>query len=149
MTDVTATKAIPDEIQVFLDSWVDALRAKDVDAYAACYTNDVRVFDGMNPPQFQGIDAWKEMISRWFGEVGTESDLTLKNVEAHVTDSLIVITSIAGYSDLPEGASEKRVMWCRQTSVLRTTPDGWRICHEHSSVPMMHETGQGDFNMQP
>lgn len=146
----TGTKAVlPQEIQAFLDTWTGALRARDTDAYAACYTDDVRVFDGMNPPEYKDLEEWKRMIVGWFGDLETEPDLTLEDVRAEVSDDLVVVTSYAGYSDLPKDGTERRVMWCRQTDILRRTDDGWRICHEHSSIPFDMETGKGNFEMQP
>lgn len=149
MTDTTASTTDLQEITSFLDTWVAALRAKDVEAYAACYTDDARVFDGMNPPQHAGIDAWRGMIATWFTEIGTESDLLFRDRQITIDADLAVMTAFAGYKHRPEGEPEAITMWCRQTNILRRIPDGWRICHEHSSVPFDPESGQADFGMQP
>lgn len=149
MTYVPTPTTDTPEITAFLESWVGALRARDAGAYAACYTDDVRVFDGMNPPQHRGIASWREMISTWFSGVGTEPDLVLKDVEVEVEGDLAVVTALAGYWNVPDGETERQGAWCRQTSVLRRTPDGWRICHEHSSVPFIAETGEADFTIAP
>lgn len=97
MTYVPTPTTDTPEITAFLESWVGALRARDAGAYAACSTDDVRVFDGMNPPQHRGIASWREMISTWFSGVGTEPDLVLKDVEVEVEGDLAVVTALAGY----------------------------------------------------
>jgi len=149
MTDTALPKAIPQEIASFLDHWVGAIRAKDPTAYAACYTDDVRVFDGMNPSQYRGLDAWREMIEACFGTLGTETDLVLRDVQVQTAGDMAVVTAIVGYWSVLHGETEKRGMWGRQTNILRWTSAGWRICHEHSSVPFNGETGEADFAMRP
>jgi ketosteroid isomerase-like protein len=77
-----ANRVVNDEGQVrgVIDSWVQALRAKDVDGLVKHYAADVRSFDIAPPLQSRGTDATRAGLKSWFqswrGPIGYEvSDL--------------------------------------------------------------------------
>ena len=76
-----ANRVVNDEGQVrgVIDSWVQALRAKDVDGLVKHYAADVRSFDIAPPPQSRGTDATRAGLKSWFqswrGPIGAAVDL--------------------------------------------------------------------------
>src|SRR5881394_2712945 len=63
----TATKAGMEEAQIreFMDSWVEAVRAKDGDALLSKFASDVVAFDLVNPLKYSGRDALKRRLDQW------------------------------------------------------------------------------------
>ena len=55
-----------------LDGNRDAVFARDVDAFAALYDQDVHVFDMWGGWSLRGIAAWRRMAEGWFGSLGDE-----------------------------------------------------------------------------
>ena len=55
-----------------LDAYKTAVYAKDVDAFVALYDRDVRIFDMWGRWSYDGAEAWRKMVTDWFGSLGTE-----------------------------------------------------------------------------
>jgi ketosteroid isomerase-like protein len=70
------------QIRVRLDSWADAVRAKDIEAVMSHYAPDILSFDLAPPLKYSGANACRENWAAWFptfeGPVGYEiSELSI------------------------------------------------------------------------
>jgi ketosteroid isomerase-like protein len=59
-----------DSIAGVLRAYAAAVYAKDVDAFAALYAEDVQVFDMWGQWSHRGIEAWRTMAAGWFSSLG-------------------------------------------------------------------------------
>jgi uncharacterized protein (TIGR02246 family) len=132
------------EITEVLDGYVAAVRAKDVDAFVALYDDDVRVFDLWGTWSYDGIDAWRGMVTGWFGSLGSEQvAVELDDVRTIVSDDVAVVHAFITFANVPAAGEAAKAMNNRVTWVLRRGPGGaWKIAHEHTSAPVDDATSQ-------
>ena len=123
-----------DPIARVLDSYKAAVAAKDVEAFVALYDDDVRVFDLWGRWSYEGIDAWRAMVTEWFGSLGSERvAVELNDVRTVVGDDVAVVHAFITYRGLSSDGGELRAMDNRMTWGLRRDGEAWRIVHEHTS----------------
>jgi uncharacterized protein (TIGR02246 family) len=132
-----------DSIVSVLDAYRGAVHAKDVDAFAAIFGDDVRVFDMWGRWSHDGIDAWREMAVEWFGSLGDERvRVDLENVQTVVGDDVAVVHAFVTFAGLSAEGEELRSLNNRLTWGLRKEEGAWKVVHEHTSAPVDFETGK-------
>jgi uncharacterized protein (TIGR02246 family) len=124
------TDTHPEIARVF-DAIGRGLRDKDAAAVVRQYTSDAVVYD-LAPPLTHGIDeaqltAW---LDTWDGPVNQE----LRDVEVAVNGDLAIAHGFI-HVHARTKAGEDAAWWMRATMCLVKRGDGWRISHEHTSVP--------------
>ncbi|MFB9994042.1 YybH family protein [Deinococcus oregonensis] len=123
--------------QQVLDTYIAAVLAKDVEAFVALYDDQVCVFDMWGEWAYQGAEAWRGMVTGWFGSLGTERvQVEMQDVQTVLTDQLALIHASVSYSGLSAEGVKLRSMHNRLTLVCQPTNGGWKIIHEHSSSPV-------------
>jgi ketosteroid isomerase-like protein len=139
LADETAIRALFQRLQ-------DAHAARDAEGILACYASDVRLF-GLAPPlgqRGQQGDELKAWLDSWDEPVRMEE----QGSELDIEGDLAVSTGYLRFEGTKAGADQ--TLWFRSTSVLRRGPDGWRIIHDHSSVPMaMDGSGRAETGLPP
>jgi uncharacterized protein (TIGR02246 family) len=135
--------ASDDPFRRTLTAYAQAVRAKDVAAFAALYDPDVHVFDMWGSWSLRGLPAWRELAAGWFSSLGTDSVVVTWDSEAStVAGDLAVGHAILTYTaHAPDGAV-LRLLSNRATMALRRTGAAWRIFHEHTSAPIDHRSLQ-------
>ena len=129
-------------IQV-LDSYKAAVAAKDVDAFVALYDQDVRVFDLWGEWSYQGIDAWRGMVTDWFGSLGDEGVMVgTHDVQTVVGNDIAIVHAFVIYKGVSAEGKELRSMQNRLTWVFRHKDNAWKIVHEHTSAPVNPDTAK-------
>lgn len=134
MTPRNETSNDEAEIRRLIDGWLEAVRAKDVNAAMAPYARDALSFDLAPPLQYRGAAASRKSLEEWFptfrGPVGYEiRDLTITaGAEVAFSHSL---NRIRG-SRTDETETD---VWVRATVCFRKIGGKWAITHEHVSVP--------------
>jgi uncharacterized protein (TIGR02246 family) len=131
-----------------IEARVAAVAAKDLDALLACYAEDVTLFDAVGPLRDAGREAERARLREWFGayrsaieldirelEVAADGDVAFAHYLFHVRGTMVDGTAVA--------------MWVRSTAGLRRGDDGWKIVHEHSSVPFDGATGEALTRLAP
>jgi uncharacterized protein (TIGR02246 family) len=130
------------EVEQMLGAYRAAVRAKDVDAFAAIYDENVRIFDTWQWT-YAGLDTWRAMATEWFGSVGDDQIVVEHSeVEIAVEDEIAVLSAYTRFSGLSPTGEELRAMENRLTWALRRTDAGWKVFHEHTSAPGSFETGK-------
>lgn len=128
MTAETDTR----EITAVLEAVRKGHRDKDAAAIGAQYTSDAVIFD-LSPPlghplNVPGLAAW---LDSWHGPVGLET----RDLAIEVSGELAFCHGLSKVTATTKPDGERAEWWQRLTVCLRRTGDGWKIAHEHASVP--------------
>jgi uncharacterized protein (TIGR02246 family) len=120
-----------------VENYIAAVHAKDADAFAELYAEDTRNFDMWGRFAYEGRDAVRAMAEDWFSSVGTdEIRVEFQEVREVPGDDVKLVHAFIRFSGISAAGEELRSMTNRVTWGLRRTPDGWKIAHEHTSVPL-------------
>ena len=134
-------------IQKVLDTYKAAAYAKDVEAFLSIYDHDIYVFDMWEKWSYDGIDAWRGMVTGWFGSLGDELvKVEFNELEITETKEMAVAHMIVTFRGLSAEGTELRSMQNRMTCVLKNTKGIWKIIHEHSSSPLEPSTLKAILN---
>jgi ketosteroid isomerase-like protein len=130
-------------IAEILEVYAAAVHAKDVDAFIELYGENVCVFDTWGW-SYDGVDAWREVVTNWFGSLGNESVVVeLKELETVVSEDLSFAHAFVTFKGLSAKGEELRTMDNRLTWALQLGDDGsWKVVHEHTSAPADFEDGK-------
>lgn len=130
-------------IRRVLDAYKAAVFAKNVDAFVALYDQNVCVFDMWGEWSYNGIKAWRKMVTDWFGSLGTERvSVDVSDVRVVVAQDVVVVHAFVTYRGLSTEGEELRAMSNRLTLALKQSSGTWRIVHEHTSAPVDFETSK-------
>jgi len=128
-----------------VDEYVAAVQAKDAAAFADLYAEDARNFDMWGRHSYEGRDAIRAMAEEWFGSLGTDTvAVGFEDVRRVEDGEVAVVHALVRFSGVSAEGEELRSMTNRITWGLRRTPAGWKIAHEHTSVPL-GDDGKGIF----
>lgn len=121
------------EIDGLLAAIDAALHAKDLHALAACYDPNVVVFDiGSQVVGYEAFAALWEQCFPYFPEpIGVER----KDMHATIGADVACLSFLCRVSGMPESDGPETKSWFRTTTALRKTDDGWKVTHDHSSMP--------------
>jgi uncharacterized protein (TIGR02246 family) len=135
--------AAPQAALRVLDAYRAAVHDRDLDAFAACYDRDVRVFDMWGAWSYEGIEAWRGMAREWFGSLGSERvAVEVDDVQVTAGTDLAVLSGFITYAGLSADGARLRAMQNRLTWTLALRDGTWRVIHEHSSAPADFATGK-------
>jgi ketosteroid isomerase-like protein len=122
-------------LRQLVEDWATAIGAKDVDRAMSYYAPEVVSFDLTPPLQYTGADAIRQGLaqwcSTWVGPIGHE-----------IRDLTITVGGDVAFSRSLNHMTGKRTdgtetdVWVRATVGFREVGGGWRIVHEHASVPL-------------
>jgi len=130
-------------VETALARYAQAVRDKDVDAFAALYAEDVQVFDMWGAWSLHGIEAWRGMAGSWFDALGDEQVVvTWSALRTSVAEALAIGHATLTYTAVSAAGQTLRTLDNRTTLALRRQAGEWRIFHEHTSAPIEHETLQ-------
>ncbi|MGK3202133.1 YybH family protein [Amycolatopsis sp. MEPSY49] len=121
-------------LTALVESRAAAVAAKDVETLVAQYAEDVTLFDALGPLRDTGRDVERKRLRAWFGAYRTSIGLRIRNLEV-VADGDV---GFAHYVFQVRGTMTDGTevdMAVRATIGFRRDDDGWKIVHEHSSVP--------------
>jgi len=133
MANQTLTKPAEAQIRSMIDSWAQAIRAKDAAAVVAHQAQDFVQFDFAPPlqtvgPNSKGLQDW---FGTWRGRIGFEI------TDLHITagDDVAFSHALIHLTGSRTDGSESDV-WFRNTLCLSKVGGVWKIAHGHESVPM-------------
>ncbi|GAB3812508.1 hypothetical protein GCM10028820_05560 [Tessaracoccus terricola] len=130
----------------FIDAYISAYEALDVEAFLALYADDVRVFDAAVPDEYPDKAAWRIQVEGWFGslERDGEAECDFEDVEIIESEDLAVINAHLEYEGTILGADEEVELEVRATFVLQRFEEQWLLVHEHTSIPVDLEDDEDD-----
>ena len=133
---ITGTKNRLEESQFheLINSWITALRAKDVDALMAHYEPDVLLYDLAPPLSYRGAEVYRKNWEEWFASFQGPVDYEIHDLNISLGDDVAFSTSINRISGNRTDGDQTNV-WVRATVCYRKRDDRWFVAHEHISVP--------------
>ncbi len=133
-----------DPVLKMIDSYKQAVRNKDIEAFCALYDADIHIFDMWGKWSMRGLDAWREMASGWFNSLGTEQVIVeASHIESAVTTEMAIGHAILSFTAVSAKGEKLRSLDNRITVALKRTGDSWKVIHEHTSVPVDHKSLKG------
>ena len=137
-----------DQVRERIESWIEALRAKDVDGVMSHCTPDVLSFDLAPPLEHRGKEVrrgFEEWFPTWAGRIGYElRDLTI------TTSGDLAFSHSLDHLTGKRTDGEKTDVWFRSTVCLRKLGGAWKVVHVHSSVPFyMDGSYRASVDLQP
>lgn len=126
-----------------LDGYAAAVAAKDVDAFAALYAEDVHVFDMWGRWELRGLAAWRAMAQEWFGSLGAETvAVTYAQAQSQAGAELAYGHAVLTYAAHAADGTRLRSLDNRISLALARRDGAWKIVHEHTSAPIDHAGGK-------
>lgn len=136
------------QIQGLVEEWAAAVRAKDVDRMLRHYADDVLVYDLAAPLETQGKAYLREHWTAWFASIDGPLGCEHEHLKITASDEVAFCTALTHNTGTRKDGV-KMDFWVRVTVGLRKVSGGWKVIHEHVSVPFDMETTKACFNLQP
>ena len=138
------------EIRGLVDRFVAAFKAKDVDAIMKLYAPDqtLVVFDVVPPRQYVGGAAYRKDWQTFLGGFDGPITVELTDLDIAADRNLAYSHSIQHLAGTDK-QGKKLDLTVRVTDVYKKTRGGWRIIHEHVSVPVDLATDKPDLASKP
>lgn len=136
------------EVRELVDSWLEAIHARDVDGIVSHYAPDIRAFDAVQQLQFKGTDAygkhWKACLDMCPGPMTFE----IHDLNVTAGDDVAFAHALSRCGATGEDGEEK-ASWFRMTAGYRRVNGAWKVVHEHFSAPFEIESGKALFDLEP
>lgn len=153
MSTATATLAAGTEhdtstIIALIEDMAKARYSKDPHAIAASYIPDAVIFSLAPPLLHRGIDiaetqAW---LDTWEGPIEIEP----RDFRVTVSGDIAFCHGYMRMAGKKKGVDQPVSFWMRETLALHREETGWKIIHEHTSVPFyMDGSLRPAFDLQP
>ncbi len=138
------------QIKALEDTFVSAVKAKDIDKIMASYVNspDLVVFDVIPPRQYTGWDAYKKDWTGFLGGCKDNPTIEVSDLSVEVGGRLAYGHSIQRI-ECTDAKGNKLDLTLRVTDGYRKVKGKWLIAHEHVSVPVDLATAKGDLQSKP
>lgn len=128
----------------FLAGYAAAVHAKDAEAFTALYDDDLLVFDLWQDWSLQGLPAWCAMAHGWFASLGDERvAVTWTQAHSRTDGELAFGHAFLTYAAYSSDGRRLRSLDNRISVAMRRGAHGWKVVHEHTSVPVEHGSGRG------
>jgi ketosteroid isomerase-like protein len=128
------------EIRALFEARTRALAGRDAAALVAATDAAVVVFDAVGPFVHRGAEA-TDRQQEWLAAYCTGLGHEVRDLEITADAGLAFCHFLVRISGTLLDGIEVG-MWLRATSCLRKADDGWKVVHEHASVPFDAETGR-------
>ena len=129
-------KTAETQIKALIEAWADAVRRHDLSGILAHHNQDIVMFDVPPPLQSRGLEEYRKTWDLFFEyhEPSQAFDIEELAITAGEDVAFAVAIMRCG-SGTFSGPPEEGGFPFRLTMGLRKVDDGWRIVHEHHSVP--------------
>lgn len=132
-------------VRHLLAGYQAAVLAKDVEAFVALYADDVLIYE-LWGSWTHDLASWRAMAKGWFEFLGDErSVVEATDVDLTASADMALLTASLTYRAVDAGGKELRSLDNRLSWVARQRGGRWQVVHEHTSVPLSHDTGKGLF----
>jgi ketosteroid isomerase-like protein len=128
------------EIRELFETRTRALASKDAATLTAAIDAAVVVFDAVGPFVHRGPETTARQ-QEWLAAYRTGIGHEIRDLEITADSALAFCHFLVRISGTMLDGTEVG-MWVRATTCLRKLDDGWKIVHEHASVPFDAETGK-------
>ena len=139
-------QAVEAAVRAVLDAIDAGFRARDAAAVNRHFAPDARIADLAPPLRHPGPDAGalQAWMDGWDGPI----EQTTRDLRVLVSGDLAVCHGLLHTATTRGGAPA--AWWARLTTVLERGGDGWRIVHDHVSVPFyMDGSDRAAIDLEP
>lgn len=136
-------------VQHVLENYKSSAVEKDVEKFLSAYADDIHLYDCWDNWECRGISKWRESVTEWFSGLAKEGatlDVDFDDVVIQENSRIAFIHCTVTYTGSNKSGEKLHEMTNRFTFGLRCDDGSWKICHEHSSLPIRMETGKGIFD---
>jgi ketosteroid isomerase-like protein len=132
MADQTITHSSEAQIRSVIDSWAQAMRAKDAAGVATHWDRDLVRFDFAPPLRTVGNDpqGLKDWFASWRGQI----DFAITELRVTASEDVAFCHALVHLTGSRTDGSESDV-WFRDTLGLRKAGGVWKIAHGASPCP--------------
>jgi ketosteroid isomerase-like protein len=121
---------------------------KDARAIAAPYASDAAIFNLAPPLVHRGIDVAETQA--WLETWATPITIEPRDFKVTIAGEHAFAYGYMRMQGRKKGADQEVNFWMRETLCLEREDGGWRIVHEHTSVPFyMDATTRPAFDLEP
>ena len=135
-------------IRELIAGMAQARWARDAEAIAAPYAREAAIFNLAPPLRHIGIDveATRAWLATWEGPITIEP----RDFAVRVAGETAVAWGYMRMQGTKIDPPAKPNFWMRETLVMERRGEGWRIVHEHTSVPFsMDASPRPAFDLEP
>ena len=127
-----------DEITALAQAYREAVRDKDWRRLATLYAADVQVFDAWGVKPYAGLSAWRGNLESWLTGLAVDERVEAVFDDLHVTrrGDMGALHARVTYRAMGPTGETLRWMHNRLSWVVVKGAEGWRVTHEHTSVPI-------------
>jgi ketosteroid isomerase-like protein len=147
-TQMTQASTDEAEIRGLVASLHQAHHDKDATAIAAAYASDAALFTLAPPLARNGVNLKEKQtwLDSWDGPIELDSS----NLKVTVSGDSAFAHGFVQMKGTPKMAGREISFWMRSTVCFHREGGGWRIVHEHASVPFyMDGTQRPAFDLKP
>lgn len=135
-------------VRELVERWHALVAQRDLAGILACYDPDVVAYDAIGSLRFVGLDAYAEHWENCLAMMPEIGGVRLHSQTVRVSGDLAVAWLIQECSG-PDDDGNLQTGWMRGTMCLQRGEGGWKIVHEHYSMPADMETGKMVFDAVP
>jgi ketosteroid isomerase-like protein len=136
------------DILAVIEKLHQAHHDKDAAEIAAAHARDAAIFNLAPPLVHHGIDVKEKQA--WLDSWETRIDLEPRDLEITVSGNFAYCHCFLRMSGTKKGPEGTVSFWMRETLCFQRQSSGWRIVHEHTSVPFyMDGSLRAAFDLQP
>lgn len=122
------------EIRTLIGQWAAALERKDVEGLTAEYVPDAVLFDAIPPYKSEGVEAIREVWSGCLPHFPAQFQSEHRDLVVTMTGEMAVVHGL--HRVVPEDPNHPcGNTWLRITVCFRRVAGGWKVFHEHVSLP--------------
>jgi ketosteroid isomerase-like protein len=136
------------EVKTLLDEWSEAIRRKDIERLMSVYAPSIVYFDVAPPLRFVGLDAVRRNFVRWFDMWSSGIGVELRDRRLCESRDLAASHLLHRTSGTLKAGRDVDY-WLRVSVWCERTASGWRIAHEHVSLPVDFAKGTILMDLQP
>ena len=122
------------EIRALVEDWTRAAHEKNVDAAMAHVVRDFLSFDLPPPLLHRGAAELKRGLAAWFSTFKGPVAIEVHDLEVTAGDDVAFSTALNHIGGERQNGEQTDV-WVRWTVGYRRIDGGWKVTHEHVSVP--------------
>jgi uncharacterized protein (TIGR02246 family) len=121
-------------IRELVESWVRAVRAKDLDGILANHSTDMLMFDVPPPLQSKGIEAYKKTWDLFFSWSDDPVVFDIKDMDIIAGTDVAFVAALMRCAGTEKNGKRIEIEF-RLTIGLRKIGGQWMVLHEHHSIP--------------
>lgn len=137
-----------DIILKIFDDYSNSVLTKDSNKLCSLYSNSLQIFDMWEQFSINHKEDWDKSIVRWFNSIDKNERVivTFTNILLTIEDVIAFASAFVSYKAVDSNDQVIRQMRNRITINLRKENEIWKICHQHTSVPISSIDTKAIFN---